>query len=234
MHVPDCDAAGVQRGELRERGRRPPTLIVAPLSVLGNWQREIERFTPQLTAYLHHGAGRELPGATDLVLTTYSLATRDAEVLGRTEWDRIVLDEAQHVKNSASATARAIRDLPARHRVALTGTPVENRLSELWSIMDFLNPGLLGPPGTFRARYSVPVERYGDAEAAARLRRVTQPFLLRRLKTDRAVITDLPDKFERIQWCNLTVEQATLYRAVIDELAIKLTEGRAGSRRRCP
>ena len=217
---------------LRERGPRPPTLIVCPLSVLGNWQREIERFTPTLTVHVHHGADRSLASDADLVLTTYNLATRDVELLSRTAWDRVVLDEAQHVKNSASATALAVRRIPARHRVALTGTPVENRLTELWSIMDFLNPGLLGAASAFRARYSVPVERYADEDAAYRLRRVTRPFLLRRLKTDTAVIADLPDKFERTQWCNLTVEQASLYRAVVDEMSIKLKEGRAGPQRK--
>jgi len=216
----------------REREPRPPTLIVCPLSVLGNWQREIERFTPELRSHVHHGVDRALPTGYDLILTTYNLATRDVDVLRETQWDRVVLDEAQHVKNSASAVARAVRRLPARHRVALTGTPVENRLTELWSIMDFLNPGVLGPASIFRARYSVPVERYADDQAAARLRRVTRPFLLRRLKTDAAVISDLPEKLERTQWCNLTVEQATLYRAVVDEMLTKLTEGRAGPQRK--
>jgi SNF2 family DNA or RNA helicase len=213
-------------------GRRPPTLVVCPLSVLGNWRREVERFTPSLTVHVHHGVGRALDPSADLVLTTYQVATRDADLLAGQRWDRIVLDEAQHVKNATGATARAMRRIPARHRVALTGTPVENRLTELWSIADFLNPGLLGPASIFRARYSVPVERYGDADAAARLRRVTRPFLLRRVKTDKAVIADLPEKFERRQWCNLTLEQATLYRAVVDEMFVKLREGRAGSQRK--
>jgi SNF2 family DNA or RNA helicase len=216
----------------REHGERPPTLIVCPLSVLGNWRREIERFTPSLTVHVHHGSTRTRQPSADLVLTTYQLAARDADLLATTQWDRIVLDEAQHVKNATSATARAIRRIPARHRVALTGTPVENRLTELWSIADFLNPGILGPASIFRARYSVPVERFADADAAARLRRVTRPFLLRRVKTDKAVIADLPEKFERRQWCNLTIEQATLYRAVIDEMFVKLREGHAGSRRK--
>jgi SNF2 family DNA or RNA helicase len=216
----------------REGGHRPPTLIVCPLSVLGNWRREIERFTPSLTVHVHHGSTRDLQPSADLVLTTYQLAARDADLLAATQWDRIVLDEAQHVKNATSVTARAIRRIPARHRVALTGTPVENRLTELWSIADFLNPGILGPASIFRARYSVPVERYADADAAARLRRVTRPFLLRRVKTDKSVIADLPEKLERRQWCNLTIEQATLYRAVIDEMFVKLGEGHAGSRRK--
>ncbi|MER7279441.1 DEAD/DEAH box helicase [Dactylosporangium sp. NPDC000244] len=220
---------------LRAQGPRPPTLIVCPLSVLGNWRREIERFTPHLTVRVHHGAARRAgsgPDGADLVLTTYQVATRDADTLAAVAWDRVVLDEAQHVKNAAGVTARAVRRFPARHRVALTGTPVENRLTELWSIADFLNPGLLGEASLFRARYSVPVERWGDEDAARRLRRVTRPFLLRRVKTDRAVIADLPEKFERRQWCNLTLEQATLYKAVVDELFVKLREGRAGSQRK--
>ncbi|WP_229835732.1 SNF2-related protein [Dactylosporangium sucinum] len=220
----------------RAQGPRPPTLIVCPLSVLGNWRREIERFTPGLRVAVHHGSERSLgrgEGAgADLVLTTYQVATRDADLLAATDWDRVVLDEAQHVKNATGVTARAVRRIPARHRVALTGTPVENRLTELWSIADFLNPGILGPAGTFRARYSVPVERWSDAGAAARLRRATRPFLLRRVKTDRAVIADLPERFDRKQWCTLTPEQASLYRAVVDELFVRLREGRAGPRRK--
>ncbi|GAA2636819.1 DEAD/DEAH box helicase [Dactylosporangium fulvum] len=217
---------------LRERGPRPPTLVVCPLSVLGNWRRESERFTPHLTTAVHHGSDRVLDTGADLVLTTYQVATRDADRLAAVSWDRVVLDEAQHVKNSTSATARAVRRFPARHRIALTGTPVENRLTELWSIADFLNPGVLGPASIFRARYSVPVERYADSDAAGRLRRATRPFLLRRVKTDRAVIADLPEKLERKQWCNLTLEQASLYRAVVDELFVKLREGRAGAQRK--
>jgi superfamily II DNA or RNA helicase len=215
---------------LREQEPRPPTLIVCPLSVLGNWRREIERFTPSLKVSLHHGAARTPNPSTDLVLTTYQVAARDADVLAATEWDRIVLDEAQHVKNATGVTAQALRRIPARHRVALTGTPVENRLTELWSIADFLNPGILGPASIFRARYSVPVERFADADAAARLRRATRPFLLRRVKTDRDVIADLPRKLERRQWCTLTVEQATLYRAVVDEMLQKMREHNAGAR----
>jgi SNF2 family DNA or RNA helicase len=215
---------------LREQEPRPPTLIVCPLSVLGNWRREIERFTPSLKVSLHHGAARTPHPATDLVLTTYQVAARDAEVLAAVEWDRIVLDEAQHVKNATGVTARALRRIPARHRVALTGTPVENRLTELWSIADFLNPGILGPASTFRARYSVPVERFADVDAAARLRRATRPFLLRRIKTDKDVIADLPRKLERRQWCTLTVEQATLYKAVVDEMLLKMREPNAGAR----
>jgi SNF2 family DNA or RNA helicase len=214
----------------REAEPRPPTLIVCPLSVLGNWEREIRRFTPDLSVRVYHGTDRELSGEYDLLLTTYQLAARDIDKLGEHTWDRVVLDEAQQIKNAATGTARALRQLPSRHRVALTGTPVENRLADLWSIMDFLNPDLLGPVSIFRARYSVPVERFGNEEAAARLRQVTRPLVLRRLKTDEAVITDLPEKLERRQWCRLTPEQASLYRAVVDELFVKMRERRPGNR----
>ncbi|GAB1691534.1 SNF2-related protein [Krasilnikovia sp. M28-CT-15] len=205
-----------------------PTLLVCPLSVLGNWQREAARFAPGLVVRVLHGADRPDPAhladGCDVVLTTYSTATRDAAALAAVAWDRIVLDEAQHIKNSASAVARSVRRIPARSRIALTGTPVENRLAELWSILDFLNPGMLGPAHTFRARYAVPVERYADDDAADRLRQATRPFLLRRVKADPAVLTDLPDKRHVRHLCGLTAEQATLYQAVLDELLGRLAE----------
>jgi SNF2 family DNA or RNA helicase len=136
----------------------------------------------------------------------------------------VVLDEAQHIKNSASTTARAVRRFRARSRVALTGTPVENRLAELWSILDFLNPGVLSTAYTFRARYAVPIERYADEDAAARLRHATRPFMLRRVKSDPSVIADLPEKRQNRHLCGLTVEQATLYRAVLDDMLTRLKE----------
>jgi len=214
--------------ELRER--RGPTLLICPLSVLGNWQREAERFAPGLTVRVLHGADRPDPAhlvdGCDVLLTTYATATRDADALAAVRWDRVVLDEAQHIKNSASSVARAVRRFPARHRVALTGTPVENRLAELWSILDFLNPGVLGSAHTFRARYAVPIERYAEEDAATRLRQATRPFLLRRVKADPAVISDLPDKRYIRHLCGLTTEQATLYRAVLDDMLIRLKEGR--------
>ncbi|AHH95848.1 DEAD/DEAH box helicase [Kutzneria albida] len=211
----------VQLLALEAMPRSGPTLLVCPMSVIGNWQREAARFTPGLSVHAHHGEnrlpGREL-GRYDLVITTYATATKDAANLSTVDWDRLVLDEAQNIKNSASAQSRAIRALPARNRIALTGTPVENRLAELWSVLDFVNPGMLGSVHTFRARYGVPVERFADAEAATRLRRATGPFILRRLKTDPSVIDDLPEKLELRQLCNLTTEQASLYRAVVDQM----------------
>jgi SNF2 family DNA or RNA helicase len=206
-----------------------PTLLICPMSLVGNWQREAQRFTPRLRVHVHHGAerltGDELAAAltdADLVITTYGIANRDRDALSRVRWVRVVLDEAQAVKNHNTAQAKAVRALPAAARIALTGTPVENQLSELWSIMDFTNPGLLGSAGKFRERFAVPVERYGDPEAAEQLRRITQPFVLRRLKTDKSIISDLPEKQEIKVWCNLTQEQATLYQATVTDMLSRI------------
>ncbi|WP_415363032.1 DEAD/DEAH box helicase [Saccharothrix sp. BKS2] len=215
----------------RRRGGRPPTLLVCPMSVVGNWQREAARFTPGLRVRVHHGAERALDLDCDLVVTTYAVVARDADKLADVVWDRVVLDEAQNIKNSATRQSEVVRSLPARHRVALTGTPVENRLAELWSIMDFANPGVLGSISTFRARFAVPVERHHDEDAALRLRRITGPFVLRRLKTDPRVITDLPDKIEVTQLCTLTAEQASLYQAVVDDMFARIAEVRGIQRR---
>jgi SNF2 family DNA or RNA helicase len=221
----------VQRAEHPED---PPTLLLCPMSLVGNWQREAARFAPALRVYAHHGRERlregELAGRlaqADLIVTTYATATRDIEELAGYRWRRVVLDEAQAVKNSLSQAARAVRRLRAAQRIALTGTPVENRLAELWSLMDFLNPGLLGPADKFRTRYAIPVERHGQAEPAERLRAITRPYVLRRLKTDPAIISDLPEKIEIKQYCRLTTEQASLYQSVVDEMMEKIgrTEG---------
>ncbi len=222
--------------------RQNPTLLVCPMSLVGNWQREAERFTPGLRVYVHHGSGRlagdeladALGGAdpADLVITTYGVAARDREALGRIGWRRVVCDEAQNIKNSATRQARAVRGIPAQARLALTGTPVENSLTELWSIMEFSNPGLLGPAQRFREKYAVPVERYGDEEVAAAVRQHTGPFILRRLKTDKSIISDLPDKLEMKIWCNLTAEQASLYQATVRDMMARIEEAGGGIERR--
>ncbi|WP_262282268.1 DEAD/DEAH box helicase [Micromonospora sp. MA102] len=206
-----------------------PTLLVCPMSLVGNWQREAAKFAPDLRVHVHHGAervrGEAFAGtvhAADLVLTTYSVAARDAYELAGIDWHRVVVDEAQAIKNASTRQAEAVRSLPARHRVAVTGTPVENRLADLWSIMQFTNPGLLGPAATFKKKFAEPIERHGDAEVAERLRRITGPFVLRRLKTDPTIITDLPEKLEMEVLCNLTAEQAALYRAVVDDMMAKI------------
>jgi SNF2 family DNA or RNA helicase len=189
--------------------------------VLGNWERELQRFAPSLQIAPHYGGERQRgaasfpPGA--LVLTSYGLLRRDAELLGSVDWSVVALDEAQNIKNSASSTARAARALRSARRFALTGTPVENRLAELWSISEFLNPGLLGPLEAFRRELAVPIERHGNEQAAERLKRIVGPFVLRRLKSDKSIIADLPAKQEMTVVCSLTREQATLYKAVVDE-----------------
>jgi SNF2 family DNA or RNA helicase len=206
-----------------------PTLLICPMSLVGNWQREAAKFAPALRVYAHHGAARlrgeplaEQLEATDMIVTTYATATRDMDELAEYQWNRVVLDEAQAVKNSLSRGAKAVRRLDAEHRVALTGTPVENRLAELWSVMDFFNPGLLGSSEVFKARYAVPVEKYGQTEPAERLRRITRPYILRRLKTDPSIIDDLPEKIETKQYCRLTVEQGSLYQSIVDEMMEKI------------
>ena len=224
----------------REDGKRgtPPTLLVCPMSLVGNWQREAARFAPGLRVHVHHGAER-LGGAalrkairgSDLVLTTYALAARDREELASVDWGRVVLDEAQNVKNAATRQSQAVRAFRAPRRIALTGTPVENRLAELWSILDFLNPGLLGPAATFRRRFATPIERFRDTERADELKRLVRPFILRRLKTDRRIIRDLPAKHEMRIFCNLTREQASLYQATVDEMIARVEESTGIERR---
>ncbi len=215
-----------------------PTLLLCPMSLVGTWQREAQRFAPHLRVLAHHGAGRAR-GAdlaariaeADLVVTTYATATRDVEDLEAQPWHRLVLDEAQAVKNSRATHSQAVRRFVAGHRVALTGTPVENRLSELWAVMDVLNPGLLGTADRFRARYAIPVERHGNTEAAELLRRVTRPYLLRRVKTDPTIIDDLPEKIEITQHYRLTREQASLYRTVVDDMMEKIEDSQGIERR---
>ncbi len=202
-----------------------PTLLVVPMSVVGNWIHETARFCPHLKILVHHGPERTLgerfmqgASAADLVITTYSLAHRDREMFGNVTWGRVVLDEAQYIKNPIAKQSQAVRDLATGHRVALTGTPVENRLTELWSIMDFLNPGFLGSAGNFRTRFGVPIERFHDKGRAEQLRGLIRPFVLRRLKSDPNVVADLPEKVESKEYSHLTGEQAALYEACVKRM----------------
>jgi SNF2 family DNA or RNA helicase len=200
-----------------------PTLLVCPTSVIGNWEKEAERFTPGLPLLVHHGAGRakgtlkEQAGRHAIVLSSYALLHRDLDALKEIDWAAVVLDEAQNIKNPETRQARAARAIPAPARVALTGTPVENNVGDLWSLMEFLNPSFLGSQAEFKRTFFVPIQAARDPEAAARLRRLTGPFILRRLKTDRAIIADLPAKMEMKVFCTLTREQASLYQAVMAE-----------------
>ncbi len=200
--------------------RPGPHLVICPLSVVHNWEAEAGRFAPSLRVVVHHGAERDLDDLTgaDLVVTTYGLLARDIEHLAAIEWATVVADEAQVIKNPATHAAKALRALRAGQKLALTGTPVENRLADLWAILDAVNPGMLGSRERFRHRFAKPIERDGDGEAAARLRRMTQPFVLRRTKADRSLVPDLPDKIEQVAFAGLTREQAVLYQNVVDQL----------------
>ncbi len=198
------------------------TLLIVPMSVVGNWIHETRRFCPELNVLQHHGPERKLGEdflkaveASDIVITTYGLANRDKELFAKASWGRLVLDEAQYIKNPTTKQALAVRAIKADRRVCLTGTPVENRLSELWSIMDLLNPGYLGTPANFRTKFSVPIERYRDKTRGEQLRGLIRPFVLRRLKSDPAVIADLPEKLESKEFSHLTSEQASLYESCV-------------------
>lgn len=217
----------------RERGPRRPSLVVCPTSVLGNWERELARFAPALTVARHHGLQRDVDVATqsDVVLTTYGLLARDVEELKDVDWDVLALDEAQAIKNPDSQRAKAACSVGARHRVALSGTPVENRLEELWSLMHFLVPGLLGKRAHFRRAVAIPVERFGDEAVAHRLKLGVSPFLMRRVKTDPNVVDDLPDKVERHEYCALTAEQASLYREASESHLERVVNASAAERR---
>ena len=200
-----------------------PALVIAPPAVVGNWAAEAARFTPKLRVVVHHGATRasaaELEAdvaAADLVITTYGTAVRDVEALADRTWDRVVLDEAQAIKNPANETAQQLRRIPARTRLALTGTPIENGLGDLWSILDFTNPGLVGARSTFVAQLS------GEGEAA--LRALNGILVFRRTKSEPEVAAELPDRIDELDHCTMTPEQIGLYQAVLDRLVADTTE----------
>ncbi|MGW0605175.1 DEAD/DEAH box helicase [Streptomyces sp. NPDC002640] len=223
-------ALHLRRAERGPAGR--PTLVVCPASLLGNWQREVQRFAPGVPVRRFHGAGRTLADVDGgFVLTTYGTMRSAAEELAGVEWGMVVADEAQHIKNPYSATARALRTIPTPARVALTGTPVENNLSELWALLDWTTPGLLGPLKSFRARHARAVEGGEDPEAAERLARLVRPFLLRRRKSDPGIVPELPPKTETDRPVPLTREQASLYEAVVRE-SMLVIEGSEGIARR--
>jgi len=210
-----------------------PLLVVCPTTVLGGWQREVERFAPALAVRRFHGGDRSLHDVRpdEVVLATYGVLRRDRRRLAEVSWGVVVADEAQQVKNPLSRTARELRLVPAGARVALTGTPVENRLSELWAILDWTTPGLLGSLATFQRRVAVPVERHRDPEATAALASLVRPFLLRRRKLDPGIAPELPAKTEMDEVVPLTAEQASLYEAVVREALAEIAQARGMSRR---
>ena len=215
-----------------------PTLLVCPTSVLGNWEREVKKFGPTLKVLVHHGDKRakgkafaaEIKGK-DLIITSYALVFRDAKEFQGIKWQGLVLDEAQNIKNSEAKQSQAVRQIEASFKIALTGTPVENRLQELWSILEFLNPGYLGPRNFFQRRFAIPIEKYGDRESLQTLRSLVRPFILRRLKTDKEIIQDLPEKQEMTVFCGLAAQQAVLYQKIVEESIAEL-ESAEGIQRR--
>ncbi len=222
---------------VKEDGAKP-ALIICPTSVLGNWQKELEKFGPDLRVHLHYGSNR-LKGEeftqgvsqADIVLTSYGLSHLDEEEISGYEWSTICLDEAQNIKNAQTKQSRAIRKLRGDHNIALTGTPMENRLTELWSIFDFINRGYLGSLGGFQKRYVSPIEKDRDEETIAQLQRLIKPFLLRRTKNDEAVALNLPDKLEQKEYCSLTVEQASIYEQLVKD-TLEQVEQLAGMQRK--
>ncbi|MCE1246839.1 MAG: DEAD/DEAH box helicase [Firmicutes bacterium] len=215
-------------------GNDKPVLIVCPTSVIGNWFKEAEKFTPDLQVMVHHGQNRlrgvefvDKAQMKNIVLTSYTLLQKDLNFLNGVKWGGIILDEAQNIKNAETKQAKAARDMKADYRIAMTGTPVENHVGELWSVMEFLNPGYLGSKQDFKQNFHIPIQVLQSRETAEKLKKLTGPFILRRLKTDKSIISDLPEKLEMKTWCNLTKEQASLYAAVAEELISKIedTEG---------
>ncbi len=215
-----------------------PMLIICPTSVLGNWQREFERFAPNLQVTLHYGPNRATSETltksiddVDVVITSYNLAHIDEAALTSVTWQVVCLDEAQNIKNAYTKQAKAVKQLQAEHRIALTGTPIENRLTELWSIFEFLNPGYFGSLHRFRQRYVLPIEREEDAEKMKAVQQLIRPFFMRRSKLDRDIELNLPDKLEQKEYCPLTAEQASLYEQIIED-TFRDIERRSGIERR--
>jgi SNF2 family DNA or RNA helicase len=215
-----------------------PTLLVCPTSVLSNWEREVKKFAPSLKVMQYHGDKRPKGKAFlavinkyDLLVTSYSLVHRDLTNLQSITWQAVVLDEAQNIKNHDAKQSQAVRKIESKFRIALTGTPVENRLQELWSILEFLNPGYLGNKQFFQRRFAIPIEKYGDISSLGQLRSLVQPFILRRLKTDKDIIQDLPEKQEMTVFCGLTPNQAQLYQQVVEESLENIDEAEGLQRR---
>ncbi len=213
----------------KKENRSTPALLICPTSVMGNWQKELEKFAPSLNVYIHYGSGRakgqqfaEALQGVDLVITSYTISHLDEVELAAVEWDAVCLDEAQNIKNAYTKQAAAIRKLPAHQRIALTGTPIENRLTELWSIFDFINPGYLGSLKRFSDKFVKAIEKDGDEARTAQVQALIRPFLLRRVKKDPAIQLDLPEKNEAKTYVSLTVEQGTLYENVVQNMLEKV------------
>ena len=204
--------------KLKEEKRlKKPALVVCPTTLMGNWKRELNNFAPSLDVLTYHGFNREFSTNCDVILTTYAILRIDLEKFQKTNWDILIIDEAQYIKNPSTSQTQAIKAIKAQMKVAMTGTPVENRLSELWSIFDFINKGYLGSLVDFGKNYSIPIERFKEYTRAQKLKKAISPFMLRRLKTDKTIISDLPEKVVLDDYCYLTKPQVALYERILKE-----------------
>ncbi len=215
-----------------------PSLVVCPMSLIGNWTREIAKFGPSLKVSVHHGGirnsgttFRKVAQSSDIVITTYQTVLRDEKDLSSLNWSHVILDEAQNIKNHETKQSKSVMKIPADSKIAMTGTPIENRLGELWSIMQFLNPGYLGNAAKFQKTFANPIERYHDSLKANQLQKIIEPFVLRRKKSDPKVISDLPEKMTMKLYCSLSKEQATLYEAAVQDLLSQIAERKGISRK---
>ncbi|MBR1907515.1 DEAD/DEAH box helicase [bacterium] len=208
-----------------------PVLVVCPTTLMGNWMKELQLFAPSLKAATYHGGERKLDTNFDIIMTTYAIMRIDVEELKKHEWSMLIVDEAQNIKNPDTAQTVAIKSLKSATKIAMTGTPVENRLTELWSIFDFINPGYLGSLKEFQKSYAIPIERFKETTRATKLKLSVSPFVLRRLKTDKNVITDLPEKMVLNEYCYLSKPQAVLYEKTLNEMMEKIS-GFTGVNRR--
>ena len=215
-----------------EKKLKKPALVVCPTTLLGNWERELENFAPTLDAFIYHGLNREFSIDHDVILTTYAILRIDLEEFKKYNWDILIIDEAQNIKNSSTSQTQAVKAIKANMKVAMTGTPVENRLSELWSIFDFINKGYLGTITDFSKNYSMPIEKFKETQRAQKLKQAISPFMLRRLKTDKTIISDLPEKIVLDEYCYLTKMQAALYERVLTQSMVEIHSTGQGINRR--
>ena len=215
-----------------EKKLKKPALVVCPTTLLGNWERELENFAPTLDAFIYHGLNREFSIDHDVILTTYAILRIDLEEFKKYNWDILIIDEAQNIKNSSTSQTQAVKAIKANMKVAMTGTPVENRLSELWSIFDFINKGYLGTITDFSKNYSMPIEKFKETQRAQKLKQAISPFMLRRLKTDKTIISDLPEKIVLDEYCYLTKMQAALYERVLTQSMAEIHSAGQGINRR--
>ena len=220
--------------KFKEEGllQEAPALVIAPATLLSNWKAEIEKFAPTLKAAIFHGTDRQAQfDGWDVIITTYGIARSEDEALGKQHWHVLIIDEAQNIKNTETGQAKAVKKIKAHLKIALSGTPVENRLMEYWSILDFVNPGYLGSTHWFNEEYARPIEINQDKSRLDKFRKITSPFIMRRMKTDKSIINDLPDKIENNQFCNLTKEQAALYKNITKDLMQEVETAEGISRR---